>query len=82
MSSIHSQRAKRWETNVFVAEWLANAFEYCHKTPEGKEAFERWWVASRIHFFSDLNLETFEQGNTKVRTSGRTVKNTLVHGTT
>jgi hypothetical protein len=42
MSSIHVQRAKRWETKPFVAEWLANAFEYCHTTAEGKKAFENW----------------------------------------
>ncbi|TFK53182.1 hypothetical protein OE88DRAFT_1352823 [Heliocybe sulcata] len=38
MSSIHAQRAKRWDTNPWQAERLANAFDYCHKTDEGRHA--------------------------------------------
>lgn len=50
MSSIHTQRAKRWETNPWVAEWFANAFEYCHNTPEGKRAFEAWSVQATLSY--------------------------------
>jgi hypothetical protein len=41
MSSIHAIRAKKWKTNPFLAEWLANAFDY-YQTREGKRAFEVW----------------------------------------
>ncbi|KAJ7272938.1 hypothetical protein C8J57DRAFT_1316058 [Mycena rebaudengoi] len=43
MSSIHAIRAKKWKTNPFLAEWLANAFDY-YQTREGKRAFEVWLV--------------------------------------
>ncbi|EIM87872.1 uncharacterized protein STEHIDRAFT_138418, partial [Stereum hirsutum FP-91666 SS1] len=41
MSSIHAQRAKRWGTSPFVAEWLANAVKYC-RSSEGRQGFETW----------------------------------------
>ncbi|KAJ6577852.1 hypothetical protein B0H19DRAFT_932770 [Mycena capillaripes] len=41
MSSVHAIRAKKWETNPFLAEWFANAVAYC-QTKEGKKAFEAW----------------------------------------
>jgi hypothetical protein len=43
MSSVYAARAKKWETNSFVAEWFSNAVAYC-QTKEGKKAFEAWWV--------------------------------------
>ncbi|KAJ6497109.1 hypothetical protein C8R47DRAFT_1113871 [Mycena vitilis] len=43
MSSVHAVRAKKWETNSFLAEWLANAAAHC-QTREGKRAFEAWLV--------------------------------------
>jgi hypothetical protein len=49
MSSIHAIRAKKWETNPFIAEWFANAVLYC-QTPEGKKAFGAWWVPSSYVF--------------------------------
>ncbi|KAF7353780.1 Regulation of transcription from pol ii promoter-related protein [Mycena venus] len=43
MSSVHATRAKKWETNPFIAEWFANAVAYC-QTKDGKKAFEVWLV--------------------------------------
>ncbi|KAJ7700884.1 hypothetical protein B0H17DRAFT_1247676 [Mycena rosella] len=43
MSSIHAVRAKKWETNAFLAEWFANAIVYC-QTKEGKKAFQTWLI--------------------------------------
>ncbi|KAJ7348953.1 hypothetical protein DFH08DRAFT_959155 [Mycena albidolilacea] len=43
MSSVYAARAKKWETNSFVAEWFSNAVAYC-QTKEGKKAFEAWLV--------------------------------------
>ncbi|KAJ7891262.1 hypothetical protein B0H14DRAFT_2335711 [Mycena olivaceomarginata] len=43
MSSVYAARAKRWETNSFVAEWFSNAVTYC-QTKDGKRAFEIWLV--------------------------------------
>ena len=65
MSSIHSQRAKRWDTNPFIAEWLANAFEYCHKTAEGKQAFENWYLDFIIKIDIGLTLLLGRSENTE-----------------
>lgn len=43
MSSIHTQRAKRWEM-TFCAEWINNSVQCCHKTTAGKQQFEKWLV--------------------------------------
>ncbi|KAJ7591521.1 hypothetical protein C8J56DRAFT_935771 [Mycena floridula] len=42
--SIHVQRAKRWETNPFLAEWFDRTVKHC-KGP-GKTAFESWLVTT------------------------------------
>ncbi|KAF8061641.1 hypothetical protein FPV67DRAFT_1509726 [Lyophyllum atratum] len=42
MSSIHTERAKRWRTTPFMAEWLANTVDYCKNTPEGQLGFRQW----------------------------------------
>ncbi|KAJ6620339.1 hypothetical protein B0H10DRAFT_2022400 [Mycena sp. CBHHK59/15] len=44
MSSVHAVRAKKWKTNPFLAEWLANAAVYC-QSKEGKKAFEGWLIS-------------------------------------
>ncbi|KAF8191563.1 hypothetical protein K438DRAFT_1935373 [Mycena galopus ATCC 62051] len=43
MSSVYAVRAKKWETNAFIAEWFSNAVVYC-QSREGKKAFEVWLV--------------------------------------
>ncbi|KAJ7042074.1 hypothetical protein C8F04DRAFT_946358 [Mycena alexandri] len=43
MSSIHAVRAKKWETNAFIAEWFQNAVNFC-QSKEGKKQFEAWLV--------------------------------------
>ncbi|KAJ6591621.1 hypothetical protein DFH09DRAFT_1137538 [Mycena vulgaris] len=40
--SVHAARAKRWKITPFVAEWLANAVEYCKNDPQGKIDFSNW----------------------------------------
>ncbi|KAJ7668353.1 hypothetical protein B0H17DRAFT_1018509 [Mycena rosella] len=45
MSSVHSARAKRWKISPFVAEWLANAVEYCKNDPQGRAQFQAWVLA-------------------------------------
>ncbi|KAJ7449674.1 hypothetical protein FB451DRAFT_1287634 [Mycena latifolia] len=40
--SIHNARAKRWKISPFVAEWLANAVEYCKNDPQGRTQFGNW----------------------------------------
>ncbi|KAJ7063662.1 hypothetical protein C8F01DRAFT_1133853 [Mycena amicta] len=42
MESLHLQRAKKWGTSPFLAEWLANIFNYCWCSLEGKKAFQAW----------------------------------------
>ncbi|KAJ7583140.1 hypothetical protein C8J56DRAFT_953166 [Mycena floridula] len=42
--SIHVERARRWETNSFLAEWFDRAVKYC-KGP-GKAAFESWLIST------------------------------------
>ncbi|KAF7294579.1 hypothetical protein MIND_00994400 [Mycena indigotica] len=42
MSSLHIQRAKRWGTTPFLAEWLSNMVVYCRSSLEGKKAFQEW----------------------------------------
>ncbi|KAJ3935936.1 MAG: hypothetical protein NXY57DRAFT_987714 [Lentinula lateritia] len=39
--NIHRERAKRWGTNPFMAEWFANAVEYM-KAPKAQLDFEDW----------------------------------------
>ncbi|KAF9067826.1 hypothetical protein BDP27DRAFT_1448811 [Rhodocollybia butyracea] len=39
--NIHRDRAKRWGTNPWIAEWFANAVEYL-KTPQAQKDFEAW----------------------------------------
>ncbi|KAJ7091324.1 hypothetical protein B0H15DRAFT_835479 [Mycena belliarum] len=41
----HSARAKRWKITPFVAEWLANAVQYCKDDPQGRKAFSNWVLA-------------------------------------
>ncbi|EPQ51950.1 hypothetical protein GLOTRDRAFT_123057 [Gloeophyllum trabeum ATCC 11539] len=55
MATIYQQRAKRWNTNPWLAEWFSNTFEYCHNCPEGKQAFREESVVSAPAFNSVLS---------------------------
>ncbi|KZV91836.1 hypothetical protein EXIGLDRAFT_836816 [Exidia glandulosa HHB12029] len=56
--NIHRDRAKRWETTPYVAEWLANGVAYC-KTPTGQAQF-REWLRHKFPDYSDYERELAE----------------------
>lgn len=39
-AAIHVERAKNWDSNAWLAEWLDNTVKHCRG--EGKAAFEAW----------------------------------------
>lgn len=67
--NIHRERAKRWGTNPFMAEWFANAVEYM-KAPKAQLDFEDWCEHSPSNFVTRVdeslfNLTLFSSGFSK-----------------